>query len=64
MFVFIDYTSIHEGLKDHVFMTSLAWRIDVDGELTEILRTVKKSTNKVDNNSALSASHSGLSVCF
>ena len=42
MFVFIDDTSIHEGLKEHVFMTFLAFRIDVNGELIEILRTVKK----------------------
>ena len=42
MFVFIDYTSIHEGLKDHVFMTFLAWRIDVDGELIENIENSKK----------------------
>ena len=63
MFVFIDYTSIHEGpfkgpCFDYVF--SIAQRSTMDRNIENI----KQSTNQVDNNSALSTSHSGLSVWF
>ena len=40
MFVFIDYTSIDEGLKDRVLMTFLALRNVAP--LTETLRTLNK----------------------